>query len=225
MDPSDIISTPFPLLILCKFIAFSLVWNLIVAFVCRITMEKAQSHGDGHQSGVLRVSLMVGLSTIVIHFIIFLCGVHPTMFPLHTLVSAFFLSFNMLLPVTILFPPVNYTTSQQEPTVNGVIFHLREVSNYLFGPTLSNEQTKKQQKHKQQRDQQRIIQHIHQFSALGTVIGLIACSILRVLDHGMQVQRYPVPIVAGATWGSCGGVLIGTITAMAMLGSSWCGTL
>jgi hypothetical protein len=43
------------------------------------------------------------------------------------------------------------------------------------------------------------------------IIGMVVIAILRVLDHGMQIQRYPIPIIVGATWGSCGGVAVAFI--------------
>jgi hypothetical protein len=41
----------------------------------------------------------------------------------------------------------------------------------------------------------------------------IVVSILRLYDRGWQVQRWPTPIVLGATYGWVGGVMIGTIGA------------
>jgi len=214
MDPSDIIGHPFPLHQLCKFVAFSLVWNLLVALACRmILITKSQTQNDGHQSGVVHVILMIWLYTVLIHLIIILCGIHPTIFPVHTLVSALYLAFNMLLPVLI-FMPVNLTQPQyshhHDSIVKEVPYKVKAVSNYLFGPPLTKEQPKKQHIHEQQKNQNRI-QHIHQYAALGTAIGMGACAILRILDHGMQIQRYPIPIIVGATWGRCGGVLLGAM--------------
>mmetsp|Transcript_10462 Transcript_10462/g.23222 ORF Transcript_10462/g.23222 Transcript_10462/m.23222 type:complete len:263 (-) Transcript_10462:1155-1943(-) len=213
MDPSDIIATPFPLYQLCKFVALSLVWNLFVAFMCRAMLkDEIQTDTDyGNQSGsfhiILMIGWMIGLSTISIHLIFILCGIHPTIFPLLTLVSAFYLAFNMLIPI-LLFMPRNCVSRQEYEYyfIEEVVFELKEVSNYIFGPPLTKEQTKKQQR--QQQNQNRI-QYIHQYTALGTIIGMAACAILRIFDHGMQIQRYPFPIIVGATWGSCGGILMG----------------
>ena len=42
-----------------------------------------------------------------------------------------------------------------------------------------------------------------------TIVLVIACSILSVLDHGKQIQRWPVPVLIGGTYGFCFGTLIG----------------
>ena len=42
-----------------------------------------------------------------------------------------------------------------------------------------------------------------------TVVLVIACSILSVLDHGKQIQRWPVPVLVGGTYGFCFGTLAG----------------
>ena len=31
----------------------------------------------------------------------------------------------------------------------------------------------------------------------GSIIGIIGCSILRILDVGLQIQRHPIPIILG----------------------------
>lgn len=186
-------------------------WNLLVAFACRVTMKNnLQTNTGSDQLGALHVMFMIGLATVIIHFIFILCGIHPTMFPLHTLVSAYYLAFNTLLPV-LLFIPVNCIPQQQYndhsySIMEGIIFKLNEASNYLFGPPLT-----KQPKKQLMKDENLQRAHIYQYSALGTAIGMAACTILRVLDHGMQIQRYPIPIIIGATWGCCGGVLIGVM--------------
>lgn len=216
MDPSEIIGTPFPLYQLCKFVTLSLVWNLLAALICRLWMNDGiKTDTDyGNKSGrfhiLLMISWMIGIVTIAIHFLFILCGIHPTLFPLHTLVSACYLSFNMLIPV-VLFMPGNCKTQQQcNPHEASFMKDLKEVSNYLFGPPLAKEQAKKQHMHQQKQQQnQNRIQHIHQYTALGTIIGTVACAIFRILDHGMQIQRYPLPIIIGATWGSCVGLVVG----------------
>mmetsp|Transcript_17190 Transcript_17190/g.32248 ORF Transcript_17190/g.32248 Transcript_17190/m.32248 type:complete len:265 (-) Transcript_17190:20-814(-) len=215
LDPSIIIETPFPLEQLCTFVALSLVWNLLIAIACKmiITPKKLQTQTDGHQSGKVHVILMIGISTILIHFVIILCGIHPTMSPFHTIVSAFYLAFNMLLPV-LLFVPMNFTSQHQythhhDSFMGEVLFKFKGICSYIFGPTLTMEQPTKGHIVQTQRKDQHKIQYVQQYSVLGTISGMGACSILRILDHGMQIQRYPIPIIVGATLGSCGGVLIG----------------
>ena len=223
MDPSDIISTDFPLHQLCTFVAYSLVWTLLVAFMCR----KLQYQTPGsYKSGFINVILVIGISTIIIHCTFILCGIHPTMFPFHTLVSAYYVAVNMLLPVLI-FMPQSSTSQHQYIQHDGsvmmeVIFKMKEVSSYIFGPSLVIEQSKKEHTddHKQKQQDLQRIQCIHQYATLGTLIGMAICAILRILDHGMQIQRYPIPIILGSTWGSYAGVFIGSLLVKRMIRSS-----
>ena len=93
-----------------------------------------------------------------------------------------------------------------------VVYRLKEVMTYLFGPTLIIDETKKENTiHNKLHQNAQRIQYIHQYATLGTLIGMGTCAILRILDHGMQIQRYPLPIVIGATYGGCGGVFGGLL--------------
>ena len=104
MDPSDIINTPFPLHEIYKFVSVSLLWNFLLVLIYRavllVTNRQAQHEtNEGYTKG-LQIILLIGLSTtIIILFTFILCGIHPMMLPLHTLISAFYVAMNMLLPV------------------------------------------------------------------------------------------------------------------------------
>ena len=214
MDPSDIISTPFPLHQLCKFVALSIGNVLVSLIICKMMLirENDDNHSSTKQStgkklGILHIILVVGLSTIIIHFFFIICGIHPTKLPLHTLVSAFYVAFNMLFPILVI--AQNQHSNNNVSLINQVIFTLKDVSIYIFGPSsLINEQTNKKKDTEQQKHEQLRIQQIHQFTTIGSLLGMVVCTILRILDHGMQIQRYPIPIIVGATYGSCGGVFI-----------------
>ena len=45
----------------------------------------------------------------------------------------------------------------------------------------------------------------------GTVLGTIPFQVLNVLDWGIQVQRWPLPVLIGSTYGWIGGTLVGII--------------
>ena len=211
MDPSDIISTPLPLHNLCTFVASSLILNLLLALICRVVAKhKTYKHSD-----LLDSTVVCGLGTLMTNFLFILCGIHPTKLPLHTLVSALYLAINVLLPVLLFFPtPQSTHVYHGNSLVNRIAFKLKEVSTYLFGPSLNGELPKKKQVETEQQKTTYRIQHIHQYTTLGIIIGVSAAAILRVLDHGMQIQRFPMPIIIGITWGECGGVFVGAITAM-----------
>lgn len=45
----------------------------------------------------------------------------------------------------------------------------------------------------------------------GTVLGTIPFQVLNVLDWGIQVQRWPLPVIIGSTYGWIGGTLVGIV--------------
>jgi hypothetical protein len=50
----------------------------------------------------------------------------------------------------------------------------------------------------QTQQQELSTKNIHQYySMYGSIIGIIGCSILRILDVGLQIQRHPIPIILG----------------------------
>eukprot|EP01082_Thalassiosira_pseudonana_P014697 g13309.t1 g13309 contig8:376262-377078(-) len=199
LDPSETISTPFPFQQLSRFIASSLGWNLIVGMVGWFLSkhQKIQSKPD---SSALDIVLMIGMATIIIHGSFILCGIHPKYEPLHTLVASLYVASNTMLPPIFLVNSEMYDNTQQHTCgFKRAILKLRGTVCYLVGPT-------------QHTQQQTIrMQRLHHYATFGTVLGMALCSILRVLDHGMQIQRYPVPIIIGATWGRLGGLFVGEI--------------
>ena len=191
----------------------SLVWNLLLALIYRVVLDKnkqTQQTNEGYISQTLQTVLFTGISTIIIYFVFILCGIHPMMLPLHTLISAFYVAMNMMLPVLVTSSESNSIQYVDGSIARKVVYRLKEVMAYLFGPALIIDETKKENAiHNKQHQNEQRIQYIHQYTTLGTLIGMSACAILRILDHGMQIQRYPLPIIIGATYGGCGGVLIG----------------
>ena len=100
MDPSDIINTPFPLHEIYKFVSVSLVLNVLLALIYRVVLEtnKQTQQTTATEGGIskgLQIILLIGISTIIIYFAFILCGIHPMMLPLHTLISAFYVGMNL----------------------------------------------------------------------------------------------------------------------------------
>jgi hypothetical protein len=50
-----------------------------------------------------------------------------------------------------------------------------------------------------------------------SLAGAVLAAILRLYDHGMQVQRWPVPVLLGSTGGWAVGVLVGTLCGLQTL--------
>ena len=239
MDPSDIIETPLPLPLLFQFVTFSLGWTLVVTSASLFLVKdpsyplspRQRQITPTSKSSMLHVPLMIGLATIVFHGLIILCGVHPTEYPLHSLISALYLAYNILLPAIIIPGSMKSSTfldtplpeQQRNSVINEVRLKLKNASNYLVGPLLSDRyqgstikpsSTQKMHPTTPIQCEQPQTRRLHQYATLGTAIGVTACAILRILDHGMQIQRYPMPIILGATWGRCGGVMLEAVLGM-----------
>ena len=219
MDPSDIIKTAFPLNQICLFVSLSGVLPILITWAWRrvlIMTSQIEIHQQSHKYylSVWNTLSLIGLTTIVVHFSFILCGVHPAQFPFHTLLSALYVSTLTLLPITLPTPAWGGEIIANSPYNNNisrmkfVIAQLKEVAAYIFGPAASR---RNKQSTQQQQQQQNRVQIMHQYSTLGTLIGMCAFAILRVLDHGMQIQRHPMPIIIGATAGRVCGVLFAVL--------------
>ena len=119
--------------------------------------------------------------SLFIYVLFILCGFHPTYFPRQTLSAAIYVALNTICTIPTRYNSEDYTT----------IYQSSNVWMYLLAPS------------------QNKIQSIHRATFYGSLIGMGVTSILRILDHGMQIQRHPVPLFLGATWGRVGGLLVG----------------
>ena len=205
-----IVGTPLPLRELCTFVAACLVWSMLVGLVCK-TILIVESKPDPHRSGAVQIPLITLACTGIIHFVFILCGIHPAMLPVHTLVAAFFVAFNILLPV-VLFAPLDSISERghryNNTMLGEILSKVKAVGIYLFGTAqITNNASKDHATYCPDGNEQSTREFV-QWTSLGTVIGIAACSILRVLDHGMQIQRYPMPIIVGFVAGNCGGVFV-----------------
>ena len=205
-----IVGTPLPLRELCTFVAACLVWSMLVGLACRVALtDKPQSHT--HRSRVVQIPLIALACTGIIHFLFILCGIHPTMLPVHTLVAAFFVAFNILLPV-VLFAPLDSISERghrcNNTMLGEILSKVKAVGIYLFGTAQITNTASKDHATCCPDEKEQSTREFVQWTTLGTVIGIAACSILRVLDHGMQIQRYPMPIIVGFVAGNCGGVFV-----------------
>jgi hypothetical protein len=219
MEPSDIIKTAFPLISVCYFVSLSFILPILIAWTCRqsiMTGDEIHVQCQKHLSLLNNLSLIF-LTAIFLHFSFILCGIHPTQLPMHTFISAIYVATTMLLPITLPTPArdveiiIAASLQHDNYRIKCALVQLKEVTAYLFGPTasLSNEvftQQKQLHHYQQQLYKRHKVMRMHQCSTLGTLIGMCACTIFRVLDHGMQIQRYPMPIIIGATLGRVFGV-------------------
>uniref|UniRef100_A0A7S2LR23 Uncharacterized protein n=1 Tax=Skeletonema marinoi TaxID=267567 RepID=A0A7S2LR23_9STRA len=197
LDPSVIIDTAIPLKHLGHFLALSCILSIAIIWGCQRATLKLS---------LVNNMILIGIATVFAQCSFILCGINPMKLPIHTFISALYVTTITVLPITLSAPSGEVIASMQHGKSR---VNYEAVVAYLFGPISNNINQSTQ--HKQQRQQQlyqRKVQRMHQYSTLGTLIGMCACAIFRVLDHGMQIQRYPMPIIIGATVGRVGGVLM-----------------
>lgn len=127
--------------------------------------------------------------SIFTYLLFILCGFHPGYFPIQTFLASCYVAMNTLCATSL--PELDSVKENQNS--NSLIFKQIRVWKYLLGPSMSKLQT------------------LHQSAFYGSLIGMSALSILRILDHGMQIQRHPVPILLGLVWGRAGGLVVGLL--------------
>jgi hypothetical protein len=187
LDPSIIIQTPIPIEVILKLIAYSLVWDVILLLLANI-LFMPQSKSFPHSPSPL--SIVTG--SIFIYLVFIISGFHPSYFPKQTLLSSIYVAVH-----TICTPIVSDTTEDPIKENQGEIHattKMIQVWSHLFGPSQSK------------------LQSLHQATFYGSLVGMGLMALLRILDHGMQIQRHPVPILLGCAWGRVVGLIIGVLS-------------
>lgn len=212
MDPSIIISTQIPPKSVAFFVMSSLLWNVAIASAFRYLTKENNNPGQSlHEHSVpyeiMQCFRIIFGATIIIHGTFILCGNHPFDHPMNTFLSASYIAINIIIPVNM-----NVNASPDKKNI-------RETIHFLLGPILPHELAKNSDKpnvYSLQQRQRFRIQQLYQWLFLGECVGMGACTILRILDHGMQIQRCPMPILIGAVVGECCGVLLGFVMGIFM---------
>jgi len=222
VDPSIIINTPFaPLERLILFVGSSLALQLLL--ISTTTTNTTTKIAAAY-------TVIVTYYTIVLYAIFVLCGIAPTMdTACHTFLAAFHVVVTSSLSAIELLKPFQSSSAAATTTTSDVTSFWDTVKlvdahllGYLFGcsvetantlhrTTTSSRQNRKRTRHRATTSQQ---QHDIQFQYYyysmyyGSIMGMMVASILRILDIGLQVQRHPMPIILGYTYGSIGGILV-----------------
>jgi len=158
--------------------------------------------------------VLIGSATIFVHCSFILCGINSMHLPAHTFLSALYVATNTVLPITLSAACGEVFTSMQHHDKFRVNY--KAVAAYLFGPiSLNINQSIHQKQESQQQHNNNQLQRMHQCSTLGTLIGICVCAIFRVLDHGIQIQRHPMPLIVGAATGRVCGVLMAVLVTAA----------
>lgn len=210
MDPSIIIETAIPLKNIAYFVALSCILSIFTIWGCqRAILTRNEIQEQSHKYlNLMDNILLIGSATIFTQCSFILCGINYMKLPTHTFLSSLYVATNAVLPITLSAPSAGVIASLQHDKSR---VNYKAVVAYLFGPISSDIKQSQQQKQQQHTMNRHLVQRMHQCSTLGTLIGMCVCAILRVLDHGMQIQRYPMPIIVGATAGRVCGVLLAVL--------------
>ncbi|KAL7480212.1 hypothetical protein ACHAW6_005908 [Cyclotella cf. meneghiniana] len=223
IDPSIIIDTAIPIPDLAILVICSLVWNVIYSILNSLLRNSPTDSTRGSSRLILNFLPLVGAATILVHSLLILMGLHPAYFPKQTIFTSFYIALNSICPAPILFGEgieethSAITQKQIEVVVKEGFFR---IVSYLTGPLVNENQQKRKVQSQQSRSIH--IQQLHQFATFGASAGMTITAILRILDHGLQIQRHPMPILLGFTWGRCVGLFIGILTlAFCKKSESW----
>ena len=134
----------------------------------------------------LPISIVGG--SVLAYALFIMCGFHPTFFPTQTILASLHIAMNSICLISLDNP-----IQGNESSNLSINKQHNNTWSYLFGPAQND------------------VQILHQSTFYGSFIGMGVSSILRILDHGMQIQRHPVPILLGFAWGRFAGSLIGVL--------------
>jgi hypothetical protein len=159
MDPSQIVSIPFPLKRLISFVMVPVVIQLL--YWLRKTPRRL----------TLNILSLIKV-TAIIYALMALSGNYIVANWEHSLLSALFIA-------TLL-----STTATQSVITSDVLkeFPFQDMSDSLCF-----------------------------FRLYSTIMFTIAFQVLTVLDHGRQIQRWPIPVILGGTYGYAFGTVVGIV--------------
>lgn len=140
-------------------------------------------------SGILCFGIMVFIAAI-------LGGASPWVDTLHTFLASLYVA-SLAFGPSLVFDAEGHV--QQSPSPTKLLMRL------LCAP------------HSQLVNCQHIRERIDSLAMYGTFVGLVPCMILRLLDHGDQVQRWPFPVLLGSSIGYFVGSMVGTLSSYMIL--------
>lgn len=193
VDPSIIISTPFPLERLSLFVGLSLVLRLMMVTTTNTTTPKI--------AAAAACVVVVIWYTIIFYVILILCGISPTIATTcHTLLAACHvvvdITAELLKQPWKIVSPTKISFLDMVKQINAhLLGSFMGVVNFGEGSTTNNSRNNN-------------VHQYYYYSMYGSIIGVIVSSILRILDTGLQIQRHPIPIILGYTYGSISALFV-----------------
>lgn len=203
LDPTEIIATPFELRLLTHFATTVFAWTSVTMLLGAVIDSSGARKTKDVSVAALIKSFFVGsigilAASIPVFLLCVLSGASPfENFP-HTVLSAIYMSLFAFGPS--FFRPGFFESpyglirllvggSSPSPPIQDVVPD--QAAPKPHGTLLST------------------LEIIDRWAMFGVFAGNIPSSILRVLDHGTQIQRWPVPIILGSSIGYGVGAFVG----------------
>jgi len=205
-DPTEIISLPLASGTVTIFLvaAFKVVFLLAVTHNLITLWTKCNENVLGARYLFLDASLAMinGTFGIILACVIFtllfiVCGASPWKNISHTIMAASYL-------VILIFGPSFYETHflySSGPILSLLLGTQFEKEHSISGSGLYIFWV-------------RITEIIHRCELYSCIMGTILCMVLLILDHGHQFQRWPIPVLLGATYGCAIGGMVGICAAV-----------
>ena len=184
---------------------------------------KAQQHA-GHRESIpafllrslwnLLQSLIVSVLGIallgsIVFLAAILCGTSPWVDTRHTILASAYVA-TLAFGPSLIFDARQYFGGSSPPT--------EQIKRLLCGPqSHTNVKVPSPGLGALNNHRQNLCDRIDSCAMYGTFVGLIPISILRILDHGDQAQRWPFPMLLGATIGYFAGSLVGILSSCVIL--------
>jgi hypothetical protein len=194
MDPTEIVKVPYDLERLCMYVICVVVVLGILATAPSQKVRKLSIPG-------------LAVLTLTGHGVIVLCGASPVQNPWHTLAASLYttalISFD---------PPIFFGQNGEDAAASTASSNSAAVS---WFPQLQLLVRGTRPKHRQASSMQQQRQDkVATVTAHCVAACLIPCQILLLYDHGMQVQRWPVPTIMASSYGWAIGLVTGTLWAI-----------
>ena len=206
-DPTQIIDALLPSDSLKRFVWCASMTTLFFSFLSfsydLYVYEKIQHKKAYHRRIVLAslrgiligVFMILCVSNSITLFLFFLCGDNPT----ERIVQSLFASYYVTL--------LSLGSSFLRPFFFDTIVKTTLTDYYRYYLSVSNHSSSSDEKdiNKIVDDSRGILWQIliggRPLEFFSSIFILIPCMILRILDHGMQIQRWPIPVLIGITAG------------------------
>mmetsp|Transcript_3127 Transcript_3127/g.6787 ORF Transcript_3127/g.6787 Transcript_3127/m.6787 type:complete len:271 (-) Transcript_3127:20-832(-) len=196
LDPTEIIAKPMPIGSVIRYTRNSMITTIAISCIGSILWNRQCGMSGGGGGGIisnlvqsiLTATLGIVFLGSVLFAIVILAGASPFVDTLHTFLASLY-AISLAFGPSLIFDAREYLQSPEKTLVL-----------LLCGPPWQGPCHK-----------------IDSFALYGTFIAMVPTMILRILDHGDQVQRWPFPMLLGSSIGYCAGSFVGILSSYVVL--------